>query len=860
MNKPRSCFFLFFLLVSFWEHLVSQSELNYFLPDIVYDVSIPTPTQYLESPIGTWHPSYDQIAGYFKALSQASPKVKYVEYARSHEHKPLFYVIITNEVNFSNLDHIKTQHQKLAQRTTSKTVDITTLPAILWQGYSIHGNESSGSSAAMLVAYYLAAGKSREIETILSDMVILIDPCLNPDGIQRFSTWVNSHKSLNLVSDAASREFDEVWPGGRYNHYWSDLNRDYLMLVHPESRGRIKVWNEWNPNVVGDYHEMGTNSTYFFMPGVPSRNNPNTPSENFDLTEKIAVFHAKALDSIGSKYFTKERYDDFYYGKGSTYPDAIGAIGILFEQASSRGHLQESKNGNISFAFTIRNQINTSLSTQRGLSAHKMEILQFKKDFFTKVKTNFEKNRITGYVFTADDEVIVNKFLNLLLDHNIEVFAISRDISIADKHYPKAKSYFVPLDQNKPIIAQTMFEEVTNFQDSVFYDVSGWTIAHGYGLDFDKLFEDVSGKKITTPPNKIGALHLVDDTQNYFIISSSQYNYHKSLYELLSNSVKMTISSSVFYLKTRTNSVKFPKGSAIIHIESNQNIAATLKSLLEQLVYKHQLVVYGVQKEVSADGIPFGYGTDGYNDIPKVAFLVGDGIMPQSAGEVWYHIDQNLGFTATALDITKWQRFQEIKYTTMIIPSGNLNVLKESQVNQLKEWIKNGNTVICLGESIHWLVNNGFIRLTQRTFTNPNTAQQIGTPSIDLSTAANRISGSIFRTNYNPSHPIFFGFSENKKYLSMRSGTKFYESTTNPLATPSSYSRDYLASGYVPKSLSAHIESNAVVTTHRLGQGRILCFHDNPLFRNYWISGQNIFNNALFFSHLIPYETLEELE
>jgi hypothetical protein len=222
----------------------SKATLDYYLPAISYDTKIPTPEQYLGYQVGEWHVTHDQLVGYFKALDAASDKIELIEYARSHENRPLFVALISSTENHRNKETIKKAHQDLSDASKADKVDITNLPAMLWQGYSIHGNESSANNAALLVAYYLVAGQSKEVEETLKNTMILLDPCLNPDGVQRFSTWVNANKSKNLVSDPESREFSETWPGGRFNHYWFDMNRDWLFLVHPESRGRIKMLHE----------------------------------------------------------------------------------------------------------------------------------------------------------------------------------------------------------------------------------------------------------------------------------------------------------------------------------------------------------------------------------------------------------------------------------------------------------------------------------------------------------------------------------------------------------------------------------------------------------------------------------------
>ncbi|MCB0580702.1 MAG: (d)CMP kinase [Phaeodactylibacter sp.] len=368
------------LLVAVGLHAQKQ-PLTYYLPDIKYDPDIPTPESFLGYQIGEWHISHDQQLFYLRALAAASPRVTITEYARTYENRPLVYLTITSEANHGRLEQLRQEHLALSRPGKSPDEDMEKMPLVVYQGFSIHGNEPSGGNAAPLVAYYLAAGQSDEVRRTLEETVILLDPCFNPDGFHRFSTWANMHKNLHLTDDSQDREYNEAWPRGRTNHYWFDLNRDWLPAQHPESRGRLQVFHDWKPNILTDHHEMGTNATFFFMPGVPERTNPITPWENQELTGRIGAYHAAALDEIGSLYYSQEGYDDFYYGKGSTYPDANGCIGILFEQASSRGHLQATINGPLSFSFTIRNQVATALSTQKAAVGLRTDLLDYQRRF-----------------------------------------------------------------------------------------------------------------------------------------------------------------------------------------------------------------------------------------------------------------------------------------------------------------------------------------------------------------------------------------------------------------------------------------------------------------------------------------------
>ena len=336
--------------------------MDYFLPnDVSFNENIPTPEQFYGQPLGEWHLTHDQILNYMKELARISNRVILQEYARTYENRPLVHVIFTSAENHENLDQLKALHKRYSEPGENITSD--NVPLVVNLGYGVHGNESSATNSSVLTAYYLAAAEGDKIDKLLSHCIVLIDPCLNPDGFTRHSTWANMHQSSIANGDSNSRQFKEVWPGGRTNHYWFDLNRDYLLLVHPESVGRVAKFHEWLPNVVTDHHEMGYNSAFFFQPGVPSRNNPLTPENNYTLTHEIAAYHAKNLDKLGVAYFSEEQFDDYYLGKGSSYPDINSSVGILFEQAGFRGRVRETDNGIRELAYGIRNQFTVSLST-----------------------------------------------------------------------------------------------------------------------------------------------------------------------------------------------------------------------------------------------------------------------------------------------------------------------------------------------------------------------------------------------------------------------------------------------------------------------------------------------------------------
>ena len=393
-----------------------------------------------------------------KALDAASDRISLQVSGYTYEGRPQLAMIITSPKNHAQIETIRKEHLKLSDANQSSSLNLDNMPIVVWQGYSIHGNESSGSNAALLTAYYLAAAQGAAVEDLLEKVVIIFDPSFNPDGLNRFANWANMHKSKTMVADPQAREFNEVWPGGRFNHYWFDLNRDWLPAQHVESRSRLKVYHDWKPNILTDHHEQGSNATFFFQPGVPSRVNPNTPNRNQELTAAIGNFHAKFLDSIGSMYFTKEGYDDFYYGKGSTYPDINGAVGILFEQASSRGHAQETDNGLLTFPFTIRNQFVTSLSTLEAARALRKEMLAFQRDFYKDVAKESEAFAVKAYVFGDEkDKSRTNMFIEMLQRHQVKIYSLKTDVSADGKNFKAGQAYVIPTAQQQFKIIKTVF-------------------------------------------------------------------------------------------------------------------------------------------------------------------------------------------------------------------------------------------------------------------------------------------------------------------------------------------------------------------------------------------------------------------
>ncbi|WP_241502252.1 M14 family metallopeptidase [Hymenobacter glacialis] len=662
------------MLVTLATQAQTKSNLPYYLPQTVsYDPAIPTPASVLGYEVGEWHVSHDQLVAYMRAVDAASDRVTITEYARTHEHRPLLLLTITSPDNQRNIAQIKADHHKLTDPAVSGQLDVSKMPAVFWMGYSVHGNEPSGTNASLLAVYYLAAAQGPAIEEVLRNTVVLVDPSINPDGLSRHSGWVNSRRSTNLVADPANIEQNEAWPGGRFNHYWFDLNRDWLPLQHPESRGRLKQFHDWKPNLLTDHHEMGTNSTFFFQPGVPSRKHPLTPARNFELTQKIGVFHAKALDKIGSLYFTEENYDDFYYGKGSTYPDVNGAVGILFEQASSRGHAQESANGVLRFPFTIRNQMVTTLSSIEAMQALRVDMLNYQRDFYQKAAKEAAGQNVRAYVFgTAQDPARSYELARIIRQHQIAVYRPKSTLKLDGHTFNPDDAYVVPTDQPQFRLIQAMFEERSTFQDSIFYDISAWTLPRAFGLDMASVSKapagGLLGQRLDSVRFPVGNVSG-DKTAYAYAFSWHSYYAPRALNALLARKLVVKVATEPFSIGER----KMDYGTILVPVGVQTLPADTIFALMQQVAAANGIEVVGISTGLSAQGLKLGSVNFVTLKKPEIMLLAGPGVSATDVGEAWHLLDQRFGMTPSLVAPETLDRVNLDRYTVIVASDGTYN-------------------------------------------------------------------------------------------------------------------------------------------------------------------------------------------
>jgi hypothetical protein len=839
------------------------AEMDYYLPqDVTYDSSIPSPEEVIGFVPGEWHVSHDRLVKYMYALAKASDRISITEFGRTYENRPLLYLTVTSPDNHANIEQIRKNHVALTRPEASENLNVEEMPIVLYMGYSIHGNEASGSNAALLVAYYLAAAQGPKIDQMLQNSVILLDPSFNPDGLNRFASWVNTHRSSNLVTDPNSMEFDEVWPGGRTNHYWFDLNRDWMLVQHPASQGRIRNFHHWKPNILTDHHEMGTNSTFFFQPGIPSRTHPLTPEMNQELTGAIAEYHADILDRDKRLYYSEESFDDFYYGKGSTYPDINGSIGILFEQASSRGHAQESIHGVLTFPFAIKNHFLSSLSTLEAAQNLRTDILEYQRSFYQQAAEEASRSRIKAYVYgSADDRARTHRFTELLRRHQVEVYELARDVQASGESFASGTSFIVPASQQQYRFITALFERRTTFTDSLFYDVSAWTMPYAFNLPFAELeggafSEDLLGAKIEGLPEFPEGEVVGGESSYAYVFEWDEYYAPRALNRFLEKGVRVKVAAKPFNAIVANGARDFDYGTIMIPLGPQDVEEATIHELVRRAAKEDGLTVFAVNTGLTpSTGMELGSNNFEALEKPEVAILAGDGTSSYEVGEAWHLLDQRFAMTPTLLEASSVNRADLNRYNVIVMVNGWYSDLSESAVNRLKNWVRNGGTLITTKGATSWAMRNELANIKQaRSEEDEEEKESEVTPrpyvTMDATRGAQVIGGAIFHAKLDLTHPLGYGFNDDDLTI-FRNSTLFLEKAENPYATPLYYTEEPLASGYISDENLEKLKGTAAIVVSGLGGGKVISMTDNPNFRAFWYGTNKLFMNAIFFGHTI---------
>lgn len=805
---------------------------------------ISAPASVLGFELGEWHARPEQLVSYYQLLASQSARVKVRVVGYSHERRPILNVVITSPKN----------HERLAEIEAARGRGESDTPLVVYLGYSVHGNEPSGANAAPAVAWHLASSTDASVNDMLERTVVVIDPMLNPDGLARFANWANSNRGQTLVSDPNTLEHREGWPSGRGNHYWFDLNRDYLWLQHPESRAHVNTIQTWRPHVLGDFHEQGTDATYFFQPGVPSRTHPLTPQSNQSLTESIAKFHIKALDARGEFYFSREGYDDFYYGKGSTYPDVQGSVGILFEQASSRGHIQDSRNGVLKFEHTIANQITTSLSTLQGADAIRDQLIAHQKNFFEEAKKMAQADTNRAMLFAAEgNPARLRDFANLLKQHGIAVHQVKGNVTINGQRYDAQNALAVPLNQRQNRLLEGITELRTQFKDNTFYDVSAWSVIKAYDLASAKSAGDVIGEPVKDLPKA----SLKAESNIAYAFAWGNDDAAPLLAELSQSSLRLRTITKPLRIQTTDGMKDLGIGSIVIPVAMQTVSAANVAEIVRKATAKYSVDVMSLTSGAGSTGIDLGSASLKSVERPRVAVLTGTGLDSTSVGELWHWLDTHLHLPATMLSTDRLATTQLDRYTHIVMADGSYRLSDEVNKN-IERFVKQGGVIIGVEGALNWASSQNYLntKLVKADAVKKGDADKaddkkaketrLAYKDQDANSAKELVAGAIFETEIDRSHPIAAGLPRDILPV-FRAQADVYRLEGDRYGTVAAYSNAPVISGYVSAENAKRIAGSAAITAERIGNGSVILASAALGFRSGWVGSRRVLENALFF-------------
>jgi hypothetical protein len=804
-------------------------------PETGYDETIPKPEKIIGHSLGSALARHDLVVAWFEALAEASPNVELVDIGRTYEGRRQVTAIISSVRNIDRLTEVQRAH--LANEADA--------PVFTWHGYSVHGNEPSGVQAAMAVAWYLAASRDDEVREILRNTVVMIDPSLNPDGYGRFSTWANHAAGRVHVADPAHRERTEAWPGGRGNHYFFDLNRDWLLLQHPETVNRVRFLQKYRPLVMTDHHEMGSDQTFFFQPGVESRWHPMIPTANRQLTERLAGFHARALDSAKRLYYRGESFDDFYPGKGSTWPDLQGTVGVLFEQASSGGLVRDTAQGRITLPMAVHNQVLATLSTLEGSHEMAADLRKYRGDH--QERKHVPSGLPGAWIFDdGGDPSRAAAMIEVLKGQGVDVFGITETVRGTNGNYLPGRAWVVPVLGAQAPLVQTMFDNVTSFEDSTFYDVSAWSLPHAFG---------VRASPLSRVPSKLDTESHVN--RNYgisgrrnavaWVLPWDDFFAPTVLARLQAAGVRARVALNPFESTSDGEPVRFRRGAVVIHDVDVPDVDERKRDFLARIAAGDAALV-GLDSGASGSGPDLGSPRLRPLEPARVALLAGRGVNAYSAGSLWHALDARLGYPVSLVEPEVLTETVLDRHTHLIIPDGEYELIREELADAIGRWTDAGGILIVVRGAATWAQTLGW--LPDPILEDPS-RQRFAYGDMAAKDGAQQIGGAILAVELDETHPLAFGIRSGRVGLLKRGTTILKAPWDNPFTVAGAYAESPLISGYLPEGFAGKIADTPSILAVPKGEGVVVAFADAPAFRAVWWVSQRLLANAISFGNVI---------
>lgn len=809
---------------------------------------IQSPKNFLGYEIGTKFTRHHKIVDYFKTIaSSKKDMVLLQQYGNTNEGRELLVAIVSSKENLQKLESIRTNNLSLAGLATNSNASKNT-PAIVWLSYNVHGNEPSSSEAAMQTLYELVSNENSLTKEWLKNTVVIIDPCLNPDGRDRYVNWYNQVVGNNSNADAQSREHNEPWPGGRSNHYNFDLNRDWAWQTQVETQQRIKLYNQWMPQIHVDFHEQYYNNPYYFAPAAEPFHEVITNWQR-DFQTQIGKNHAKYFDEKGWLYFTKERFDLFYPSYGDTYPIYNGSIGMTYEQAGhSRGGLTVLTNegDTLTLVDRVKHHVTTSLSTIETASNNAQKLIQeFAKFFEESIQAKNAKYKT--YLITSDNFNKLKALQDLLLLNDIKVGNIENTIGKAFNYATQKeedvqlKKYSIAVSalQSKSVLATVLLEPKSKLSDSATYDITAWSLPYAFGVDAYAFKE---AKKVTTLQLSIVADKL-EPTNYGFLIEYNSTQSAKALSYLLQQGLKVRYTEKPFTYKGKA----YERGTLIL-IKKGNNVDAINKAA-KDLATQFQVKVNTVETGFMDSGLDFGSSDIKLINAPKVLLLNGEGASSTATGEVWNYFDTQLKYPLTIINTTDFANANLKNYNTIILADGYYKLLTDkSQSDKLKDFVKSGGKIVALEGAVSQLANLdlGF-KLKEDGSDKKDEKGDYGLlkkyADRERDYLPNSIPGAIYKVELDNTHPLAFGYSNT--YYTLKQDANIYEFLKDGWNVGTIKKENYIT-GFSGNKVLNKLKDGTVIGSIEYGNGNIIFLAEDPLFRLFWENGKLLFNNAIF--------------
>ncbi len=793
-----------------------------------------SPDVFLGYELGSFFTRHHQVVDYFQMLEENSPQLKLQAYGKTNEGRLLQLAFISTEENLKNLESIRTAHlQNSGLITGPKNND----KAIVWLSYNVHGNESSSTEAAMKTAHALLTKNS----DWLKDTVVIIDPCINPDGRDRYVNLYNQIKSTPNDTQPFTREHREGWHNGRTNHYIFDLNRDWAWLTQVESQQRIKIYNQWLPHIHVDFHEQGINSPYYFAPAAEPLHEIITPFQK-NFQDIIGKNHAKYFDKQGWFYFTKQRFDLLYPSYGDTYPTYLGAIGMTYEQAGGgRAGLGIENDENITLTLKdrIEHHYTTGISTVEIAALNKTALNENYQQFYQNETLKYQNFVLEGH---ADKLNALNTLLN---KHDIQSYHLTKDVTVKGYNYQKQRNtstpfssdaLVVPTNQPKGKMAQVLLEPQTKLNDSLTYDITSWSLPYAFGL-----------KAVATKSTLEHSPYTIKQTSN-LTLQEDLYGYaleYKSLEagKFLSALLKEGLGVRYNQVSITNSGKAWDPGSLFILKGDNQKKPNYLDKVA-QLAAEFNRKLTPIDTGYSSSGPDLGAAELELIKAPHIALLRSDRTSSYNYGEIWHFFEQVLNYPLIQLDSSRLTSALE-HIDQLIIPSGYYNKWNQSNTDDqaLLDWINKGGKIIALAGALDHFADTDPFKLQKKE------NEELDTTEIPYGDRSrNEISlittGSVFEASLDQSHPLSFGLDRYYTLKLNEDAYEFLENGSNVLTLGNNASA---VAGFIGFKAIENQNKSLLVGEERMGRGKLIYFVDNVLFRGFWYSGKMAFTNALFF-------------